>query len=229
LLESAVARQQYAGYHGRRQPRDIFSVAATLFFGLIKNHPFHDANKRTALLTVLFQLYKHNRVATESQTEFERLTIAVAENSLDTYPGFRDIRKEDGAELRFIASHLRRLSRKLDPTQLQVSFRQLSQILSRHGFSLANPRDNRIDVVRQVERRSGIFGLRRTLVIERVTSIGFRDWGTHVSPRDLRTTRQATGLTYERGFDAHALTKGLDPMETLLAAYVDPLRRLARK
>jgi|SRR5579872_1312890 len=53
LLQSAVSRQ-YVEYQGYRKWTDPFDVAATLFFGLVKNHPFHDANKRTALLTTLF-------------------------------------------------------------------------------------------------------------------------------------------------------------------------------
>lgn len=55
LLQSAVSRQ-YVGFGGRQKWDDLYHLAATLFFGLIKNHPFHDANKRTALLIALYQL-----------------------------------------------------------------------------------------------------------------------------------------------------------------------------
>lgn len=47
LLESALARpQQLHAY--RDPPPDLADLAATLAFGLARNHPFVDGNKRTA-------------------------------------------------------------------------------------------------------------------------------------------------------------------------------------
>src|SRR6267142_4543836 len=55
LLESAVGRQ-HVGTNGNL----IYSTpelnAATLMFGLAKNHAFHDGNKRTALVAMLNHL-----------------------------------------------------------------------------------------------------------------------------------------------------------------------------
>ena len=45
LIESALARPQQAASYGQA---DLPSQAATLCFGLIKNHPWADGNKRTA-------------------------------------------------------------------------------------------------------------------------------------------------------------------------------------
>lgn len=57
LLESAVYRQVAAFGDVIKWDR-LFDVTATLFFGVIKNHAFHDANKRTAFLSILYQLYQ---------------------------------------------------------------------------------------------------------------------------------------------------------------------------
>lgn len=50
LLESAIAQpklmSQYNDY-------DIFDLAASYFFHIIKNHPFVDGNKRTTLITTI--------------------------------------------------------------------------------------------------------------------------------------------------------------------------------
>lgn len=48
LVESAVARPQ-ATYDGIDLYTDIFTKAAALLQSLLKNHPFVDGNKRTAL------------------------------------------------------------------------------------------------------------------------------------------------------------------------------------
>ncbi len=47
LLESALARPQQLYAYGDPAP-DIADLAATLAFGLARNHPFVDGNKRTA-------------------------------------------------------------------------------------------------------------------------------------------------------------------------------------
>lgn len=48
LVESAVARPQ-ASFAGEDLYPDIFDKAAALLQSLLKNHPFVDGNKRTAL------------------------------------------------------------------------------------------------------------------------------------------------------------------------------------
>jgi death-on-curing protein len=57
LLQSALARPQQAA---RYEQADLIRQAATLCFGLIKNHPFIGGNKRTATALVdefLFRNY----------------------------------------------------------------------------------------------------------------------------------------------------------------------------
>jgi death-on-curing protein len=47
LLDSALARPQQLHAYGNPPP-DLASLAASLAFGLARNHPFVDGNKRTA-------------------------------------------------------------------------------------------------------------------------------------------------------------------------------------
>lgn len=47
LLDSALARPQQAHVHGDPPP-DLADLAASLAFGLARNRPFVDSNKRTA-------------------------------------------------------------------------------------------------------------------------------------------------------------------------------------
>ncbi len=47
LLESALARPQQLHAYGNPPP-DLADLAATLAYGLARNHPFVDGNKRTA-------------------------------------------------------------------------------------------------------------------------------------------------------------------------------------
>ena len=51
LLLSALSRLENA-YHYSEQKPDVAELAAAYGFGLAKNHPFNDANKRTALIAM---------------------------------------------------------------------------------------------------------------------------------------------------------------------------------
>ena len=50
LLESALARPQQLNAYGDPPP-DLADLAASLAFGLARNHPFVDGNKRTAFVS----------------------------------------------------------------------------------------------------------------------------------------------------------------------------------
>jgi death on curing protein len=48
LLESALARPQ--NLHAYEPDADLFALAAAYSYGVVKNHPFVDGNKRTGML-----------------------------------------------------------------------------------------------------------------------------------------------------------------------------------
>ena len=51
LVESAMARpQQLAAYGGGPDGPDVAALAASYAYGIARNHPFTDGNKRTALV-----------------------------------------------------------------------------------------------------------------------------------------------------------------------------------
>ena len=56
LVESALARPKHAANY---ENADIIRQAATLCFGLIKNHPWHGGNKRTATALMDSFLYRN--------------------------------------------------------------------------------------------------------------------------------------------------------------------------
>ncbi len=58
LLHSALSRQS-VGYGGRQKWDERLQVCATLFYGLVLDHAFHDANKRTAFLVALLRIPDH--------------------------------------------------------------------------------------------------------------------------------------------------------------------------
>jgi death-on-curing protein len=74
LIESALARpQQAAAYEGA----DLIRQAATLCYGLIKNHPWVGGNKRTATAIVDEFLYRNGLELAAPATELVELVLAV--------------------------------------------------------------------------------------------------------------------------------------------------------
>lgn len=71
LVESAVARPQ-ATFGGKYLYRSIFDKAAALLQSLLKNHPFMDGNKRTALTSAGVFLKKNDyRLINKHEQEVE--------------------------------------------------------------------------------------------------------------------------------------------------------------
>lgn len=56
LVKSALARPKHAAVY---EDADIIRQAATLYLGLIKNHPWHGGNKRTATAITDSFLYRN--------------------------------------------------------------------------------------------------------------------------------------------------------------------------
>ena len=82
MLSSALARPKNAFAYSEPKP-DIAALAAAYAFGIIKNQPFVDGNKRTAyvLCRTFLKLNGHDIDATD--IEKYQTFLAVAERALD--------------------------------------------------------------------------------------------------------------------------------------------------
>lgn len=230
LLRSAVSRQMVS-LGGRLKWTDRFDICATLFFGLIKNHAFYDANKRTAFLSTLYFLHQHGWCPSVPEKEFEDFTVEIADNLLEKYARFEKLTKDrdPDPEIKFISWYLRKNTRKIDREYYAVTYRQLQTILHGYGFALTNPHGNHIDIVR-LRQRSKLFGLLGAEIIEdRLGQIGFPRWSAQVGRHAIKTVRDVTGLTHEKGVDSAAFFQGLDPIQSLITTYHTPLMNLARR
>lgn len=81
LLESALARPQQLYAYGEPSP-DLADLAASLAFGLARNHPFVDGNKRTAHVCYRVFLALNDIEMTASDEDKYTAMLALAEGSL---------------------------------------------------------------------------------------------------------------------------------------------------
>lgn len=83
LLESAVSRQT-VGSGDYYKYSNVFSNCATLVFGLVKNHSFHNGNKRIGFLAMIKHLYLNGYVISPNikHKEIYELLRTLANSSL---------------------------------------------------------------------------------------------------------------------------------------------------
>lgn len=81
LLDSALARPQQLHTYGEPPP-DLADLAASLAFGLARNHPFVDGNKRTAHVSYRVFLALNGADLVASDEDKYVTMIALAEGSL---------------------------------------------------------------------------------------------------------------------------------------------------
>lgn len=81
LIESAVARPQ-ATFGGKNLYVSTFEKAAALLQSLLKNHPFVDGNKRTALTSAGLFLRKNDYKLTNNHQEEVEFAVKVAHGNL---------------------------------------------------------------------------------------------------------------------------------------------------
>lgn len=80
LLESALGRPK--NLHAYKKS-DLFRLAASYSYGVIKNHPFFDGNKRVGLALAYTFLQINRMELTASEEEATIVMLGVADGSVD--------------------------------------------------------------------------------------------------------------------------------------------------
>lgn len=231
-LLCSTAGRQIPSFQGANKWHEDLEICATLFWGLIKNHVFHDGNKRTALLTLLLHLWRIGRTPADNvkQKDLETLALRVAMNSLGEYKEFAQFTKREDPEVRFISSFLRKNTRKVDKKEYLITYNELSTILQNFGYELDNPSKQHIDVLKVgIEKVLTLRGFVTRKTTRRVGVIAFPGWTRQVPKSEINKVRNMTKLTVENGHDSEVFFHGASPLGALIDQYKGPLERLANK
>lgn len=231
LLISAINRQ-FTSIGRIDKWNTPLEKAATVFYGLNKNHAFHDGNKRTALLVTLYAIIKANRTPRVKEVAWEEMSVRTAANELYKYIYFKDLRKKHGehdARVYLISKLLGKFTREFDSRFYRVTFNQLDTILRRYNHKLDHPDGNYINLYRMEEKTKGI--IRKQKVVEDVyiAQVGFPGGTKEVTVNAMRTIRKKAGLTAENGIDSQVFFKDIDRISVLITRFHGPLYRLKDK
>lgn len=207
LLGSAAGRPMTALGGVEKYP-SIESKAAALLHSLVKNHPFHNGNKRTALVATLVFLSKNHRRVDATDQELFDLVVAVAEGRVP--PTARGDGGADGEvdSIRvWIAQHTHTLAAKPSAMNADDFCRQVENVGGRvtesgGSVNLRGPNGKSITISASTKRLDG---------------------------NVVKTYLSRLGLSQSRaGLHVDEFQAGVDPSQALIARYRDVLRRLAK-
>ena len=222
LLASAVFRQHTALGAETKYPT-VEMAAAALLHSIVHNHPFHNGNKRTALVSMLVVLDENGFMPTCDEDELFELTLRLAQHRL--VPRGRDL--SDRETIR-VAEWIHGNSRLVEKGDRPIQWRRLQQILRGFGCEMSSAAGvgNRLNIARSVSIR-GRLGRQRSR--ELTTQVKFADAGRQASVDAVKRIRRDLMLDEGNGIDSlDFYQRGGPSPSTFIMQYRKTLKRLAR-
>lgn len=221
MLASALGRQ-IVEFNGKQKYSSPIDICATLFYGLVKDHAFRDGNKRTALLVLLSQLYNYGFYPKGSITEFEKLVLSVAENSLSTkYAGvWKKFKKTDDPEIQCIAYIIRKNTSRVDRSfHVDVNMREFCAAITDINTGVTYKREN---MKIKFERKYWICGI---IPHKLAYTVKFYGETRPVEAKMARDVFDALRLTEEYA-SFQDMINGNKPLYKMINQFEVPFRRL---
>jgi len=245
LLESAVSRQ-HTGFGGIQKYSDIRQIAASLLFGICNDHPFHNGNKRTALVCTLSFLAENGYTPQGTRhKDFEDLVLATSSHNLSSFAKnhglekkhsqVRDIIKRTGAncksmddEVDIVFHWLARHTRHEELKERPIPFRRLRQILTKFDCEFAKSPDSKISIRREVTSTQRLLGIfKRTEQLK--THLTYYGENHTMDVGSLKKIRSDLHLSAKHGCDSRDFYDNQAVVDSLLVEYKNILQRLAKK
>lgn len=225
LLASAVDRQT-TKFGDTWKFGTVELVGAALLHGLVNNHPFHNGNKRTALVSLLVFLDKNGRLVESDQDELFREMVKIAAHEI-LEEGPRYIARADH-EVLAISSWIAKRSRAIRKDERIVPWRVVRGLLRDQGCTIDEGKGQRAYITRVVkvkpERGLLKWPVEKTL---RTSYVNTGD-GRNVPRAQLKRIRQDLWLDEPHGIDSEQFYVQSRQPDDFIQEYSKILRRLAR-
>ncbi|WP_419938159.1 type II toxin-antitoxin system death-on-curing family toxin [Candidatus Palauibacter sp.] len=222
LLASALFRPQTGMGDTRKYPT-VETAAGALLHALIHDHPFHNGNKRTAIVSTLVFLDWNGLVLTCTEEELFRFVIRVARHRI-----IASVTSEMADhEAYAIAKWIRENSRIVDKGENVLPFRKFRRILQAYGCEIGSPGKNgQVRIERgPVRKRRGIRLRRQPFTAQ----IPYRNEGQEIQIHTIKKVREDLRLTHEHGIDSSDFyAKGANQIDDFIAEYRIILDKLAK-
>jgi prophage maintenance system killer protein len=195
-------------------------AAAALLHALVHDHPFHNGNKRTALVSKLVLLDENSLMLTCDEDELFRLVVRLAQHRV--VQGGRDFTDR---EMDFLAEWICARSRRVEKGDRPVQWRRLRQILAAYGCDVQHA-GSRVNVERTIEEKTRLGRVRRTTFR---TQVKYTDDGRDAQVHSLKKIRKDLHLDDEHGVDSQSFYRRPEAAASgFIVKYRKTLNRLAR-
>lgn len=220
LLKSAAFRPHTSNGEKLKYPTVEMSAAA-LVHSLIHNHPFHNGNKRTALVSLLVFLDENSRMITCDEAELFKFVLQVAQHRI----GNSQLGDAADKEVFEISKWILNNSRWIEKGERTIPFRRLRQILNDYDciFGQVGAGCN-MQITREIEEKKFLKKKKKILK----THIYYGGDGRDVNKSDLGKIRNDLRLNEENGVDSYVFyNRARTSIDEFIVNYRKTLKRLA--
>lgn len=235
MLASAVSRQT-SGYDGEIRHIDLYFNCATLIFGIVKNHAFHNGNKRVGFLCLIKHLFENGFVINSkiSNEEIYDLLRLLAANQLKDHAikyyknefreGLRNWQNNQDidTQIKYLAFWIRRISvNKKNFLKNDLKISDLKKIIQSKGLNFIFENSN-IEISKQLGFFEKLIGKNSYKKIYKI-----RSSKTSVNKETIKQIRKDFHLNDQYGFD-NSLFYSQDFIDEEIRNYKVILSKLAK-
>ena len=226
LLSSAVHRPRTSLGDLLKYPT-VEMAAAALLHSLVMDHPFHNGNKRTALVAMLVFLDENKFTLTCGESALFKLVLLLAQHRLveSDYTQLDDL---PDREVLHVADWIRSNSRTMELGDRPIQWRRLKRILRSYECDLQPATvGNRVNITRKTEVK-GFFGRKRIVTLH--TQVYFSSEGQDAEVNTVVKIRRDLHLDEENGgMDTRAFYESAPySPDDFIVKYSKLLKRLSR-
>lgn len=226
LLGSAVYRPQTA-IGGELKYPTVETSAAALLHSIILDHPFHNGNKRTGLVSVLVFLDENGFFPDFDQDDVFKLLLKIAQHRI-VDPFQSDL---PDREVIAITEWLLGKCRFIEKGERPIPFRKLRKILISYECKVETVASGKVNIQRFWIEPSrwgimSVFQKRKNLQFQ-MPSV---EDGREISVQTIKKMRKELYLDELHNVDSHAFydKEARTPLPDFIARYRKTLRRLAK-
>ncbi len=252
LLESAISRQ-YTSIGTLLKYNTVEKLAATILFGISRNHPFHNGNKRTALVSCLVLLernyYLPKKERNVTHKDFYDLVLAIAsprkninkkEAALRRIALNEGLRKnefrrykeqyprDDDDELDIIADWIGRKTRKANMQDKVLTVNKLKKILQNQKLKKMLQKQKLPEIT--IEIKKGKLKIMQDINIFKKIKHSMSCSNEHMelNANRVREIRKKFSLTPEHGVDSTVFYSKDIVIDSILSEYSNILNKLSK-
>lgn len=210
LLHSSVHRPSTAFGSEKKYPT-VSMAGAALFHTLVLNHPFHNGNKRTAIVA-LFEFLRRNSYKLETELGQEALYRFVVDVAAHRFAAEAGNWQDADSEVLGISRWIQQHTRRVQKGEQNLQFGQLRKLLKKHGCVIEVIPGSKVNI-----RRNG-----------KSCQLAYGGEGRDCDKASIHRIRKRLLLDESNGYDSDTFYSGGEPTQGFIKQYEDLLAKLAR-